>query len=902
MSIKIHILNHTHWDREWFLTSAYTSQWIPNLIDRLCELKEKNKNYKFLLDGQTLVIRDLLEVAPEYKQKVVDLTASGSLIVGPYYCQPDWRLADGESLIRNLSYGLRDIQQSGGDWSVGWLVDNFGHISQSPQLHRLFGIEYAYVWRGTPESFPYFFWRGFDGSQLFTVNLFAGYRNLYGVTHVPEMAINRLEAEVNSLIPYYPTDDIPLFDGYDLEQNPEDAYLYYQSHSSELPKHFELCQTSAYEFAKEIRNKVGKLPVITGELNSGKFSATLPGTLSARTYLKIMNHDCEHLLYQVCEPLAVLARLKGRAYDASKYEFWGRRLLENEVHDCICGVGIDQVHEKMEINYAKLHEALSQDSKTSLDHILSDFRPGRYAISTNSIKFEGWQAIDDTVYQIQTNGVGVWRMDHREPVEQIDMPVNEFHWENEHYAVDVTQDGVVHAGQAILGRLVLFEERGDTYSDEAGEYWGACKVNGPLVVERRSEHFCQVGFNCLAERKDVHVSARIHLIFDQTEIIRWQIDLDSRGTDFRIDMVFETNHSGKVYAGMPFDIVERPTVDTDLLPRDLEGEFSKILKGQREIGETKIFPFHDFVGMSDGNSSAIIFAKGIRAYQAEKNGKISLPLRRSVEWLTKPQLKNRVGDAGPFMYVPDARCERSVRHEIGVAMGAFGVEDMLVEKLRAAFINPPIIVDKTGAGKLDNWQFLQEDFPLSSLQLVSQRILARFYNPTMKRERLRKNYWKTDMWGEKKDRCSEIGPKEIVTLHVEDASQPSIKMSEGSSISIMHSPVWHVGENQACPERKIIDSLKQKIDRIEEEIAFLEKEIKRGDGKTANKRQHEFYIRKRELYELQLSVMLNEKKLSLSKSLYQEMLFMPDPDLAELGLVLNQYRIMRRIYDYVSVL
>ena len=208
MSIKIHILNHTHWDREWFLTSAYTSQWIPNLIDRLCELKEKNKNYKFLLDGQTLVIRDLLEVAPEYKQKVVDLTASGSLIVGPYYCQPDWRLADGESLIRNLSYGLRDIQQSGGDWSVGWLVDNFGHISQSPQLHRLFGIEYAYVWRGTPESFPYFFWRGFDGSQLFTVNLFAGYRNLYGVTHVPEMAINRLEAEVNSLIPYYPTDDI----------------------------------------------------------------------------------------------------------------------------------------------------------------------------------------------------------------------------------------------------------------------------------------------------------------------------------------------------------------------------------------------------------------------------------------------------------------------------------------------------------------------------------------------------------------------------------------------------------------------------------------------------------------------------------------------------------------------
>ena len=78
---------------------------------------------------------------------------------------------------------------------------------------------------------------------------------------------------------------------------------------------------------------------------------TFPGTFSARTYLKVMARDCEHMLFQVCEPLAVMAQQKGRAYSADLYEGWGRRLLKNAVHDCICGVSVDQVHEKMEYSY-----------------------------------------------------------------------------------------------------------------------------------------------------------------------------------------------------------------------------------------------------------------------------------------------------------------------------------------------------------------------------------------------------------------------------------------------------------------------------------------------------------------------------------------------------------------------
>ena len=223
----IHIINHTHWDREWFLTSEYTSRWIPRLIDRIQQLAASNPDYRFLFDGQTLVIEDLLLVAPEYEERVRALIKAGNLQIGPYYCQPDWQLTGGELLIRNLLYGQQVVARYGGTMDVGWLVDTFGHISQSPQIHRLFAIDSVYVWRGVPVMQPYFKWQGADGSKLLTINLFGGYRNLYGVTHVPQVAVERLYTEVRKLRPYYPTSDVPLFDGYDLEDDPEDPVSFY---------------------------------------------------------------------------------------------------------------------------------------------------------------------------------------------------------------------------------------------------------------------------------------------------------------------------------------------------------------------------------------------------------------------------------------------------------------------------------------------------------------------------------------------------------------------------------------------------------------------------------------------------------------------------------------------------
>ena len=104
----------------------------------------------------------------------------------------------------------------------------------------------------------------------------------------------------------------------------------------------------------------------------------------------------------------------------------------------------------------------------------------------------------------------------------------------------------------------------------------------------------------------MEVSATVQLIFDQGPLIRWQVDLDSRGTDFRVDLVFETSCAGQVLAGMPFDVVERPTVDTDLLPAQLEDRVGSNSVRAAGIGErSQTFPFQNFVAASNGETTAM---------------------------------------------------------------------------------------------------------------------------------------------------------------------------------------------------------------------------------------------------------------------------------------------------------
>jgi alpha-mannosidase len=295
----------------------------------------------------------------------------------------------------------------------------------------------------------------------------------------------------------------------------------------------------------------------------------------------------------------------------------------------------------------------------------------------------------------------------------------------------------------------------------------------------------------------------------------------------------------------------------------------------------------------------VVLAKGVRSYQAQDNGTVSLTLRRAIEWLTEPDLKHRVGDAGPLMYIPDARCERTVKHEIAVVIGEIAIDDLIIHKLSAGFQNPPVIVVSQGNGEQTHWQFLQVDLPLSSLSFYNDKLIARFFNPTIKEYSFDKEYLKTDIWGNPETTIKEVPAKDIVTVEIEQVLPP-VSVLPVEEVVTLGIPAWRVGENKGLPDPDIIKQLQEKIAQLELQLDRVEERLNTiGDEHDGHSLQHRYYVLKREMCELRLSVLLNQRKLARQGSLDREYLYTPDPEIAELGLQLNQLRIKRRIYDYI---
>ena len=150
---RVHVVPHTHWDREWYRSFQSFRLRLVDLLDRLIPQMENDPAYaRFLLDGQLAVVDDYLAMRPEAEEPLRRLVGSGRISIGPWYTLPDEFLVSGETLVRNLQRGLRVADRFGGAMAVGYLPDMFGHVAQMPQVLAGFGFEHAVVWRGVPAA------------------------------------------------------------------------------------------------------------------------------------------------------------------------------------------------------------------------------------------------------------------------------------------------------------------------------------------------------------------------------------------------------------------------------------------------------------------------------------------------------------------------------------------------------------------------------------------------------------------------------------------------------------------------------------------------------------------------------------------------------------------------------
>lgn len=348
-------VSHTHWDREWYQTFQQYRIRLVQLVDRLLDLLATTEGFRyFMLDGQTIVLDDYLEIRPEREADIAAHIASGRLQIGPWYILPDEFLVSGESTIRNLLVGASTCARYGERMAVGYVPDPFGHISQMPQILRGFDLEAMAFWRGVSDVANEFVWSAPDGTTILVIHQQHGYGNAADMPSDPERFVERVKQIVGDLEQTATTPHLLAMNGGDhLEAQPELPRLL-EFADAALPN-VAVRHGTLPQFVDAVREADPELKTLHGEMRDPAKAPLLPGVLSARMWIKQRNHRSETLLTRWAEPASVLAELVDAPLDFTAQSALVKRawryLLENHPHDSICGCSIDQVHREMAVRF-----------------------------------------------------------------------------------------------------------------------------------------------------------------------------------------------------------------------------------------------------------------------------------------------------------------------------------------------------------------------------------------------------------------------------------------------------------------------------------------------------------------------------------------------------------------------
>ena len=378
---KMHVYSHTHWDYEWYFTASESLVQLIYHMDEVITALEKGILKNYLLDSQTSILEEYLQVMPEKTEIVKKLVSEGKLMVGPWYTQTDELIINGESLARNLFYGINSAKDLGKCMMIGYLPDSFGQSKDMPKLYRQFDIENALFWRGVPRDVcnrREFYWNSEDGSKVLCYNIKDGY--FYGGNLIYTDDVEKVEKRIlagaettNQLLPL----------GGDqryVDFNLEERLKYYNDRSSYDIHYFE---SNLEDFFKELKEESG-LPEIEGEFIDASDSKIHHSIYSTRYDHKQLNDRIERRMTYQLEPFMVMQSMLGIEPKTSVLEKLWKKILLNHAHDSACGCNSDQTNESI------LQRLLDCDQ---MSQMMLD-----YQVRKLSESFEGIENNDFIVY------------------------------------------------------------------------------------------------------------------------------------------------------------------------------------------------------------------------------------------------------------------------------------------------------------------------------------------------------------------------------------------------------------------------------------------------------------------------------------------------------------------------
>ncbi len=169
---KIRLISQSHIDVAWLWTKEETRKKIARTVSRGIEIAKKFPEFPFVQSSPGMINW----MKHDYPKTFVTLREAVKKRyfepVGAMWVEPDVNIPSGESLMRQIEYGLKFWKEEfGKKVTVDWLLDSFGYPWTLPMIYRKFGIKgmmtAKLTWFDT-NRFPFdiFIWRAPDGSEI----------------------------------------------------------------------------------------------------------------------------------------------------------------------------------------------------------------------------------------------------------------------------------------------------------------------------------------------------------------------------------------------------------------------------------------------------------------------------------------------------------------------------------------------------------------------------------------------------------------------------------------------------------------------------------------------------------------------------------------------------------------
>lgn len=399
---KIHLVNHTHWDREWYFTLQDSLVLSDIVFSKVINELENNPNMKFEIDGQASVVEEYLRCNPNDIGRVKKLIENKQLFIGPWYTQTDCLLVTDESILKNLLIGIREANKMGGSSMCGYLPDTFGFNAQLPTLLNHAGINNFFSWRGIDYGVnvdaPYYIWKGLSGKKVVGASFPYGYS--IGAIFKKDyenpdyFANTRIKNHVDFICQWKNFNNILMPVGGD-QKNITPNFEEYVEKLNELSD-YEILISDYQTFADDLIEE-DSLVEYEGDLRAPRFSRIHRTIGGIRMPLKLENFDIEQKMIRRIEPLAVIAKSLGIHLSTEIIvEIW-KKVLQNHAHDSIGGCVSDDVTKDI-LQRIKEANELADGVENYIKKYISESLKLEYneilVFNTDPYPFEGYKEIE----------------------------------------------------------------------------------------------------------------------------------------------------------------------------------------------------------------------------------------------------------------------------------------------------------------------------------------------------------------------------------------------------------------------------------------------------------------------------------------------------------------------------